>query len=136
MTNISSGFLYRPWLSAYRAAETSLPSPFLPSDKSSASASSNGTLKSGRQASATNHAIFWDLARTYKAALDAGLSMPRSSTSLVQDVLSISKLMPADEEAFGGAIIATMRSVPPNCFSLLNLSAFTPGPTPSAETGR
>ncbi|KIN04908.1 hypothetical protein OIDMADRAFT_17762 [Oidiodendron maius Zn] len=56
--------------------------------------------------------------------------MPRPRTSpLVQNVLSISKLMLADEEAFAGAIFATMRTVLPNTFSLSNLGAFTPAPS-------
>ena len=125
MTNITSGFLHRPWLSAYRLVETPLRSlaPF--SDQSSCSIMSNGTLKAGNQTSTINH-----------AALDAGLRMPRPRTSpLVQNVLSISKLMPTDEEAFAGAIFATMRTVLPNIFSLSNLGAFIPPPATDSETG-
>jgi hypothetical protein len=136
MTNITSGFLHRPWLSAYRSAETPLRSLALFSDQSPCSTMSNGTLKANHQTSTINHAVVWDLARKYKAALDAGLRMPRPRTSpLVQNVLSISKLMPADEEAFASAIFATMRTLLPNIFSLSNLGAFTPAPASDSDTG-
>ena len=58
-----------------------------------------------------------------------------SDCPLVQDALSISKLMPVDEEAFAGAIFAAMRTVIPNCFSISNLGAFTPAPASASETG-
>lgn len=120
MTNITSGFFYRPWLAAYRAAEVTA---------EESSTSPNDSLRI-RQARTISPSVFWDLARKYKNDLDTRLVMPRSRTSpVVQDVLSLSRLMPADEEPFADAIFSTMRTVLPNCFSLSNLGAVTPNRT-------
>ena len=136
MTNISSGFFYRPWLGAYRAADIPIQAPSSPPDQPLSSATANASLKSDHQATTISPTAFWDLARKYKSALDVRLAMPRPRTSpAVQDVLSLSRLMPADEEPFADAIFATMRTVLPNCFSLSNLGAVTPNPAPGSKAG-
>lgn len=120
MTNITSGFFYRPWLSAYRAAEMSTPT----------STTSNKLPKTRQQPIAINQAAFWNLARQYKAELDSRLKMPRPRTSpVVQDALSLSRLMPPDEEPFADAVFSTMKTVLPNCFALSNLGAIDPNPS-------
>jgi hypothetical protein len=126
ITNIQSGFFYRPWLNPYRAAGVPVDAPL---------ASADGSSKTGRQVSNINRTVFWGLAQKYKTALDSRLAMPRPRTSpVVQDSLSLSRLMPPDEEPFADAVFSTMRTVLPNSFCLSNLGAVNPGPAPGGWT--
>lgn len=126
MSNMAASFYYRPWLKEYRAAEVPVPR--------SPSPITNGSFKNNQKAATINPTLFWDLARKYKGELDANVAVPRSTTSaLVQDVLTMYKLMPSDDEPFGEAIFGAMSAVVPHCFALSNLGAFAPASNPGSE---
>jgi hypothetical protein len=52
-----------------------------------------------------------------------------------QNAVSLSRLMPADQEPFADAIFGTMRTILPNSFVLSNLGAFTPSLISDSEVG-
>lgn len=109
--NLTSTFNYLPWLGAYRAAE-------IPSTP----ASSN---KTGRKTAIINRTVFCDLARNYMTALGDAIAFPRSKpTPCIQDVLSMLKMMPAEEEPLANQVFPGMNTVLENSWSLSNLGAF------------
>jgi hypothetical protein len=139
MMNITSAFPYRPWMGAYRAAETRLRSPIPSSGRPLSPILPTKSNKADHEATGINRPVFWALARKYQAALGAVLAVPRSMTSsLVQDILSVSKLMPADDEPFTDALIPASISFVQRSFCLSNLGAFTPAPAsiPAADGWR
>lgn len=136
MMNITSFYLRRTWMGAYRAAETRMHSPTPSSGKSLLPAPPMQSNKAGHEATGINRPAFWALAQKYQASLRAVLAMPRPRTSpLVQDMLSVTKLFPADDEPFQAAMVPAMISYSQRTFCLSNLGAFTPAPASVSAAG-